>query len=170
MKCDYFVSATTPNNLELYQRCFSHHHFCEDYDISIAPAERNSKVNEIALTPYKDVRRFVLYYKKKSISFCHFHFKENVAIISGGILPELANTGKGVISAAIFYDFYFNNFSAEALIAEIRRNNFRSQRMHRAFGFVEISNQDKTKLKLSIENFPNPFMKHILSKLDYEIE
>jgi len=170
VNCNYLVSETTPDNLGLYQRCFSQDNFCEGYDISIAPTELNSKVSEIALMPYKDVRRFILYYKDNPISFCHFLFKDNVASVSGGILPELANTGKGVYAAAIFYDFYFHKFSAEALIAEIKQNNVRSQRIHKAFGFVEISNQDKSKMKLFVENFPNTFTKQLLSKLKYESE
>lgn len=168
MNCNYFVSETTPNNIDLYLRCFSQNIFCEDYGISIASTELNSKVSEIALMPYKDVRRFVLCYKNIPISFCHFLSKDNIATVSGGILPELTNTGKGVYAAAIFYDFYFNKFSAEALIAEINKDNIRSQRMHKAFGFVEILNADKRILKLSVETFPNTFAKQILSKLKYE--
>lgn len=168
MDCNYSISETKRCNLELYRLCFSQNNFCEDYGISIPQNEFNGRVSEIALAPYKDVTRFILNYKECPISFCHFLFKSDVATASGGILPELANTGKGVFAAAIFYHFYFSKFSVAALVVEIEKNNLRSIRMHKALGFVEIEDRDKVKLQLQVENFPNDFTKQVLSKLRYE--
>lgn len=170
LECNYHLSETTANDIELYERCFTQESFRAAYDVSILQSELSLKISEIALRTYKDVKRFVLYYKSEPISFCHFLVSGNTATVSGGLTPELFNTGKGVFAAVIFYDFYFNVLVGKILFAEIQKDNLRSLRMHKALGFIEISSNDKIKLKLVVNQFPNAFTKRLLSRLNYELK
>lgn len=169
MTYNYRISEATQIHLGLYQLCFSQKEFCEGYGICISQTELQSIINAIALTPYRDVRRYILFYKGKPISFCHFQFQENIVKASGGILPALLNSGKGLIAAAIFYDFYFKSFPTSELEVEIKKENVRNLRMHKALGFVECFREEKVTLKITSKEFPNKFTIQLLSKINYEI-
>ncbi len=168
MLINYCISETKPIHLGLYRLCFSQKEFCDGYDISIFNSELNAIITKIALTPYRDVRRYVLLYKSKPISFCHFQLKEKLAIASGGISPEHINSGKGLYAAAIFYDFYFKTFPINELVVEIKYENLVSIRMHKAIGFIECRSEKKAMLKISRNEFPNKFTSKLLSKIKYE--
>lgn len=88
--------------------------------------------------------------------------------VSGGLTPDLINSGKGVHAAVIFYDHYFKMISKKPLIAEIHMENVRSLKLHYRLGFSGQPNAEKIILKLDEFAFRNPFVTLLLTRLDYE--
>lgn len=165
----YYISETKLADIVFYQKCFSQKEFCRGYDVFIPKNELSATIREIALAPYRDVKRYVLHYDGELISFCHFLSVGKGANVSGGILPEYFNSGKGIIAGVIFYDYYLCKYHPDFLVVEIQRENVRSQRMHRALGFEVFEVSDKVGMKLFRKNFPNKLVNHFLHKIKYEI-
>ncbi len=166
--CDYQILETQPIIFGLYIECFSNREFCTNYSIDISPPEFRTRVEEIALRPFNNLRRYTLVYKKKAIFFAHFLLGKDYTKVSGGISPDMFNSGKGLLASAILFDFYFKSEIEKDLLVEINLENNRSLRVVQALGFTEICKAERQTLVLQRKYFPTELASNLLSKIEYE--
>jgi hypothetical protein len=164
----YILTHPISSDIDFYYNCFLNENFYYNYNASFLKNDFESKVYDIAFEPYKGISRFIIKLNQKPISFANFLKNGNYSFVSGGISSEYFNTGKGLISACIFYDYYIKHFSVESLRVCIRRENLCSLRMHKSMGFEVIDGKEIITLKLYCQSFPNDLIKKILFKIQYE--
>lgn len=162
------IREATQKDNYLYDKCFN------DSEFSCLFSENYINVSIYTSVGYPNKRFIIsqkLNEKTEDIGFCHFVFQERGEyFFSGGCIPELFNSGKGLLACvfAIFNMFTYHGCCVINTIV-LKRNN-RSFRMLNAIGF-DIIKEEKTFyiLKLRKKEFNNYLVKHICSKLGCDL-
>lgn len=167
MPITFIISEVKENDFGLYFECFNNSEFIDFYSLALNKSN-NQNIHDIAFNNYLHLQRFVIKFNNRSICFCHFLEKNNNIYVSGGITPELFNSGIGVFCAVIIYDFYITSFHPEYLNVEIKKSNLRSIKLHEALGFNITNHNITVKMELNSTDFPNDFAKYLLNRISYE--
>jgi hypothetical protein len=88
--------------------------------------------------------------------------------VSGGIKPELFNSGCGVYCAVLLYDYYIKSFNPMYLVVQINKSNVRSIKLHERLGFIVKNWNTIVNMELNCRQFPNSFAKYILRRISNE--
>jgi hypothetical protein len=124
----------------------------------------------------KNVERVILTKENHDpIGFAHLCFDGTNCVVVGGVIPKLINSGAGIYTALVVYDYLFKNWPTfQSITINILKTNKVSIKMNLKLGFEAVEESKlydciQFKFILNKNTFPNTYCKKILSKFQYEI-
>jgi hypothetical protein len=166
----YRIENLQIRHIELYKKCFTNSDWLTLYGFDKSSFNFNNFWEISVLKYYPTVERIVITnHKLKAILFAHLCIENNNCVIVGGLTPELINSGQGITCSLIIFDYVFKVKTVDSLEVSILKQNTTSLRMVKKAGFYEcVQHSDKITLRLSRDNYPNPFSQKVLSRIQYD--
>ena len=171
----YFVENFSEEFLFVYTQCFSNNKWIENYGLNPTNFNIHDYIQNSVLFTYENVKRIIISDKKHSaFGFAHLCFEKNNCVVVGGVLPDMINSGKGIYTAIITYDYLFQKNTLDTITIAVLKTNQNSLKMNFKMGFIKINEVHSdigTKFILTLDrtNFPNKFCSIFLARIKYEI-